>query len=290
MAGTSAIEPTVTRAPHAENRVIWMYWNKGYDAAPALVRICIDSWIAKNPTWPVIVLDDAAVPNYVDIPDLIDGRRRDITIQKVAVLLRTTLLARYGGVWADATVYCSKPLDSWLPAHTDAGFFAFKNPGPDRMLSNWFMFGQPGNLITENYQAALIALFRDNRFTFQHKRAAQVAITRLAKLLSRDTRTTRYWFSWPVRRLLRAYPYFITHYAFAKMIEDDAACRVEWQAIEPVPAAPFMRIQDLQWQADGLRQAKTLIDSADLPMHKLDWRVDSTNEFWSAVLAHLQAV
>jgi hypothetical protein len=45
-----------------------------------------------------------ALANYVGRAELIDGRRRDITIQKHSVLIRVALLQQYGGVGVDATV------------------------------------------------------------------------------------------------------------------------------------------------------------------------------------------
>jgi mannosyltransferase OCH1-like enzyme len=46
----------------------------------------------------------------------------------VAALARLCLLRTHGGVWVDATVFCRRPLDEWLPEHAASGFFAFANP------------------------------------------------------------------------------------------------------------------------------------------------------------------
>ena len=53
-----------------------------------------------------------------------------------------------GGVWVDASVVPVKPLSQWLgDALTEAGFFAFERPGPDRPISSWFLAATPRNLI-----------------------------------------------------------------------------------------------------------------------------------------------
>ena len=44
-------------------------------------------------------------------------------------VLRITVMRDYGGVWADATMYCVLPLDSWLAQALGTGdFFAFAAP------------------------------------------------------------------------------------------------------------------------------------------------------------------
>ena len=39
--------------PEELPRIVWLYWNQGYEAAPEIVRYCIDLWIKNNPDWHV---------------------------------------------------------------------------------------------------------------------------------------------------------------------------------------------------------------------------------------------
>ena len=52
-------------------------------------------------------------------------------------LLAINLLKKYGGIWVDATTFCTTPLNSWILKQKT--FFAFSSPGKDRMISSWFM-------------------------------------------------------------------------------------------------------------------------------------------------------
>ena len=63
-----------------------------------------------------------------------------------ANVLRMELLARHGGVWVDATCFCVRPLDEWLPAQMSSGFFAFARPARSRLLANWFLAARPTTL------------------------------------------------------------------------------------------------------------------------------------------------
>ena len=53
--------------------------------------------------------------------------------------IRIEILHLHGGVWADATTICAKPLDEWLPERMGTGFFAFERPAQDRMIASWFL-------------------------------------------------------------------------------------------------------------------------------------------------------
>jgi hypothetical protein len=69
--------------------------------------------------------------------------------------IRMALLETHGGVWADATVYCRRPLDSWLPARMGEGFFAFSKPAPARMVSSWFLAAHTDALLLRQWGQAV---------------------------------------------------------------------------------------------------------------------------------------
>ena len=135
-------------APRQIPRKIWIYWDRGEEAAPELVRHCIASWRSRNPGWEVHVLDMATAAETVNL----SRDPKEIPVQSYADLLRLRLLRQRGGVWVDATTYCIVPLDHWLPVLAQRGFFAYtwtKNdywfiwPGMRRSLTNWFLASIP---------------------------------------------------------------------------------------------------------------------------------------------------
>ena len=76
-------------------------------------------------------------------------------------IVRLELLARYGGVWADATTYCLTPLDEWLGPAVAEGFFAFDRPGPDRMLATWFLAAPPAAPVIMRWRSLAQAYWKD---------------------------------------------------------------------------------------------------------------------------------
>ena len=44
-----------------QNKTIWTMWDRGADAAPDMVKLCVDSWRRHHPEWRVVVLDQGMV-------------------------------------------------------------------------------------------------------------------------------------------------------------------------------------------------------------------------------------
>lgn len=123
-------------------RRIFLFWDTGYDEAPELCQACIDSWRDQNPGWQVEVLDSGAITGILDRTEF----PADMKPAAFADMLRVHLLAQHGGVWADATVYCTRPLDDWLPMlFNQSELFFFSRPGKDRIVSSWFIAARAGS-------------------------------------------------------------------------------------------------------------------------------------------------
>lgn len=160
-------------APVTIPKKIWMYWDNDFENAPPIVKLCVDSWKKKNPDWDVVVLNEDTVSQYVEFPELSSG----ITVQAFSDLLRLRLLNQYGGVWVDATSYCVKPLEHWLPVVAQSGFFAFvwtpdskwfMWPSYFREIASWFLAATPGNPIISEWEKYSFDYWRDRTETRQY--------------------------------------------------------------------------------------------------------------------------
>jgi hypothetical protein len=203
-------------------------------------------------------------------------------------MTRLCLLRQHGGVWADATVFCAWPLERWLPEYMTAGFFAFRNPEKDRLMSNWFLAADRENLLLRELQRAFLQLYADNRFTLQETVFGEFAVRKLARILNVNPRRTRYWLSMPVLKLLRVYPYFVFHYVFNKLIQDDPACRAVWERGRPYPSKTPLRVLHMSRSRDSLERAMSFIERDETPVHKLSWRVDMNKPYWTDVVGRLR--
>lgn len=133
---------------------LYILWFQGFENAPDVVKWCVHSWKRYNPTWTIILLDNDNLQEYVDLTKI--SYDKDIQLCHLADIVRMVLLRDHGGLWVDATTFCHKPLDDWLPAYTTSGFFAFNRYRPDLMIANWFLYAEKGHpLVTQWCQETL---------------------------------------------------------------------------------------------------------------------------------------
>lgn len=136
-------------------RIVWMLWLQGWDKAPPVAQAARQSWERRS-GWEVRALDADRLGEFLprdEIEFILSGTKE---MESISDLIRCGLLHRHGGVWADATAVCSRPLDDWLPTAAGSGFFAFADPGAGRALSNWFLASAPGHMIVDRWRTACL--------------------------------------------------------------------------------------------------------------------------------------
>ncbi|MGM0857555.1 MAG: capsular polysaccharide synthesis protein [Pseudomonadota bacterium] len=70
-----------------------------------------------NPEYEVVLLNDESIKSTLgfEFNAIFEICNKRLTLENKADLLRLYLLSRYGGAWVDATTFCVKPLEEWLP-------------------------------------------------------------------------------------------------------------------------------------------------------------------------------
>jgi len=260
-----------------------MYWGQGWLNAPDLVLRCRHSWEQQNSDYKVIALDSDSLSEYIKESSLIELNRADISIATLSDIIRLELLLKYGGVWTDATVMCSKPLSQWLPDYYSSGFFAFRNPGSDRLSSNWFLASEADNIILKKLHKEFTAFLAMNYFANQNNRLGRVYRTIGKIIWSRNIKSTRNWFSKFAVEKLKIYPYYIFHYTFNKIISDDMDCKVAWESSKPFEADLPHRLQKKLASSVKINKIEEFILSKESPMHKLNWRSNTGNIDWQLI-------
>jgi hypothetical protein len=133
------------------NKTIFILWFQGFENSPEIIKKCIQSWKHYNSDWTVIVVDNENLIKYININDYIDMINKNINYTALSDVIRISLLRKYGGLWVDATTFCNKSLNEWLPSCISEGFFAFDKPGNDRLLSSWFLYAEKDNYIVSQW-------------------------------------------------------------------------------------------------------------------------------------------
>jgi hypothetical protein len=232
-----------TRSLATFPRIIHLYWDQGFRAAPEVVRMCARRWDDQNPGWIVRLWDSETAEALVSRASLPAG----LKITPYSDILRTEILKHHGGVWADVTVYCMRPLDAWLlqlMCQTD--FFAFSRPGPDREIASWFLAARPDSVVMKALSGAV------ERFW-----SGQKAPTRVY-----------HWFQ----------------YIFEYLDRTSSVFRREWQNAPRIAAAPMLLLQE-KLIAGAEPDADELEILRAMPMHKLTHKRDIDLEHVKRLLA-----
>ena len=129
---------------------IFILWIQGFNNAPLVVSKCVQSWKHHNPDWNVVLLDKNNLNEWIDTSFM----NKKMKMCHKSDIIRVLLLQKYGGVWADSTTFCNRPLHDWLP--TKEGFFAFYNSTGNTMISNWFLYAKKHNYIITKWRDATL--------------------------------------------------------------------------------------------------------------------------------------
>lgn len=138
--------------PHERGDRVWICWFQGMENAPALVQKCYASICENLADREIVLITAENMLDYVQFPDHIleKWRRGKITNTHMTDLLRLELLIRYGGLWLDATVLCTRKQEQ-IPGYyfdSDLFFYQCLKPGRDghsHVCSSWLMSAKTNN-------------------------------------------------------------------------------------------------------------------------------------------------
>ena len=261
MASPLLPSPDPTKLP----RIIWIYWSQGYENAPKIVRHCLSSWKRHNPNWDVRFLTSETVCQYVNTGNLeeIISKAQYFDHHRAAYsdLLRLKLLRTYGGVWADATLLCMCPLDTWLHTLMPNGVMLFQRPIDDCPVESFFIAAYKEHPLIIRWQETFEAYFYKHRLVKSYYA--------LESYLRR-------------RRSVQAYT--TIHYILDFLIRFDRQIHRIFHAIPPLDARRLFFL--LKWAMSRKTAEIDLPNLTGIPIHKLSWRAGIEIKDVEYALAH----
>lgn len=174
----------------------------------------------------------------------------DLPFKKISNVIRLSLIAKHGGVYADADCFCTRPLDTWIHEAAKSGFFAFRfiesdrwlndrsvsgwrrlvTKTKDRALASWFMAGTPENEITGRI---LIPHFRLLACATKSKKWYGRSVSqRIYKMLRRNSYLASLTGNPTFIDRVGSYPFYIIHYHFAHLVMTDPVFGEVWAQVE----------------------------------------------------------
>ena len=267
-------------------RRVYTYWHQGLDSAPPIVRACTARLEPNNDGWQVETHDAESAKDIIDSIPISSEKLSSLSHAHLSDLIRTKLLIDRGGVWVDPTVFVTRPLESWLPSKMAAGIFLFSHPGRDRLISNWFIAAEAGHPILVSLYESLCSYWQDNNFRRGESQSTRIG-RMLARAINRNLTLPLLWFSWPVRKLFKQYPYMVYHYMFCRLVRNDTHLKEIFSAMPIVSADKPHALQRIGLGAPFGPDAECVLRDRDIPLHKLNWKVTSGGESAETVLDHL---
>lgn len=231
-------------------RLIWVLWLQGFEQAPELVKVCVQSLKrAVSEKEVLCLLDETNLSNYIDLPDFIVQKWKNGNISNAhfADLIRLRLLNVYGGVWIDATVYFT---GNKLPDYIKSNRLFMFN-----MKESWKACTEP--MVAANW---LISAEPENKM-----------------LIILEVLLNEYW-----KKENKAVNYFIFHIFWTIIVE---CFPEEWNQVETVIRDPAQLLNtelDHIFQRERFEHLKKMSD-----VHKLSYRGPykraGKDSFWAKI-------
>lgn len=115
---------------------IWTYWHD--DNIPPLVKRCIETWRKMNANYQIVVLTPQLFEQLTNINLESLNIREDLPARR-ADFIRLFIIYKYGGIWMDSTIICTRPL-TWVQTADLCAFKCPKTTNPNFPIpENWFL-------------------------------------------------------------------------------------------------------------------------------------------------------
>ncbi len=105
--------------------------------------------------------------------------------------------------------------------------------------------------------------------------------------LNRSEKTTKYWFSPLVTKLLKVYSYFVFHYLFERLVSENSECWKIWDETKKISADGPHKIGKYGFFSPVNEDIKKEVDEKHVPIYKLKWKLDHRRYSPSTLLYYL---
>lgn len=261
---------------------IWTAWLQGRKNAPLHVQKIFSLWEELNPESSLHVIE---LKEAEDIINKLGVKQKIMTPQVTTDLIRTYLLAEYGGAWVDSTLLPTKPLSYWLKDDLiSKGFFAFSSSGaPELVLQNWFLFSEAKNPIITAWLEYYTDYFMSPRYYPTLKRAIYhlKILDYLKYKFAMKNKDYLFFVDEEKGRNCSIYPYAVHNYNLRHMLNKNENILSIWNEVPRIYSTLPSMIG--AWAADGETPDHTFIEIAlealkISPVHKLNHRDHRFNE------------
>ena len=111
---------------------IWVCWLQGEDKMPEVVKLCYKNLCNKLKDKTIVLITFDNLKDYIEIPDYIYNKYENGNMLPAhfSDIIRCGLLAKYGGMWIDSTIFVTDNIKQHLDIF-DSKFYTHKISGMD---------------------------------------------------------------------------------------------------------------------------------------------------------------
>jgi len=151
----------INRTTFKENSIIpkqiWTYWNS--DELTPVVTKCINSWKKYNPEYTVNVVTPSNLRQYIDF-DVKSIKFNDSPARE-SDIIRLNILAKYGGVWCDASTLMTRPFDFMTNSnHEFVGYYVdhYNTNHKYPCIEGWFFATVPNGKLATKWRDSFMSI------------------------------------------------------------------------------------------------------------------------------------
>jgi hypothetical protein len=140
-------------------KIIWTYWDS--PELPEFIDKTITKWRELNPGWTIHVLHPENVAEFIPEVDIFSFKFAD-TKPRQSDFVRLHVLAKYGGVWSDASIVPRSSFQWVLDARNKSGveFISYYRKSATKnqdwpVIESWFFACIPGCRFVEQWRDEL---------------------------------------------------------------------------------------------------------------------------------------
>lgn len=231
---------------------VFIYWHQGWTQAPDVVQACLTSWQHNHRSstrYQIVPISHNTVSNWLSASSDEDqnklnfflwrlkNRKRAGSLAFYTDYLRLVLTEAHKGIWIDSTVFCTRPLDDWLPQTHHA--LMPLSISPDRLFEVWFIDNRAGDSLISKWKTQLSSPhFAEHHYTkyIDDWNSKPLSISHWLLKVSRRSwvYSAIVWNTYLTRKILKIRPYFMVNYALQKVLMRSSHFKKRYNHILPV--------------------------------------------------------
>jgi hypothetical protein len=144
---------------------VWVCWWQGEAAMPEIIKICYSQLLKKSNGHKINLITKDNYKDFISLPEYILDKFNKglITITHLSDIIRVNLLAKYGGLWIDSTVYTFCDLPDF-----DAPLFCLRRLRDDVLVSacrwsTYLIYAEKSHLLLDFLSEIFFAYHKKNK-------------------------------------------------------------------------------------------------------------------------------